>query len=39
MSKTKTEVCWERKLEIKEQVINFIVLMMEQHGITESDLR
>ena len=37
--KQQKEINWGRKQEIKEQVINFIVLMMEQHKIDIEDLR
>ena len=39
MVKNKTEVHWERKKEKKEQVINFIVLMMEEYKIDIEELR
>ena len=34
----KQKVNWDRKKEIKEQVINFIVLMMEEYKIYPDDL-
>ena len=35
---TEQEIIWERKKEIKEQIINFIVLMMEEYNIHLEDL-
>lgn len=39
MAKTQIEVHWEREKEKKEQVINFIILMMEEYNIDSEDLR
>ena len=38
MVSERQKIHWERRKEIKEQVINFIVLMMEEHKIDTSDL-
>lgn len=32
------EDIWARKKEIKEQIINFIILMMEEYKIDKEDL-
>lgn len=37
--KHRNEISKKRELEKKEQVINFIVLMMEEYKIDESDLK